>query len=135
MNAENGKVVWKVENSNLAISETMSAMPMVIKDKVIVGVMGGERGVRGHVSAYNVDTGNLRWRYYSMGPNNEVGIGPKSSRSTLTTSQLALTPGSAIPGAAAGALAGLPSIDAEHVPITAPVTAVPESGLRREWGR
>jgi PQQ-dependent dehydrogenase (methanol/ethanol family) len=77
LNAENGKVVWKVENSNLAISETMSAMPMVIKDKVIVGVMGGERGVRGHVSAYNVDTGSMRWRYYSMGPNNEVGIGAK----------------------------------------------------------
>lgn len=77
LDAENGKVIWKVENSNLAISETMSAMPLVVKDKVIVGVMGGERGVRGHVSAYNIDTGRLRWRYYSMGPNNEVGIGPR----------------------------------------------------------
>ena len=77
LDAETGKVVWRVENSNLAISETMSAMPLVVKDKVIVGVMGGERGVRGHVTAYNIDTGKLRWRYYSAGPNNEVGIGPR----------------------------------------------------------
>jgi PQQ-dependent dehydrogenase (methanol/ethanol family) len=77
LDAETGKVVWRVENSNLAISETMSAMPLIVKDKVIVGVMGGERGVRGHVTAYNIDTGKLRWRYYSAGPNNEVGIGPR----------------------------------------------------------
>lgn len=77
LNAETGKVVWKVENSNLAISETMSTMPLIVNDNVIVGVMGGERGVRGHVTAYNIETGKMRWRYYSMGPNNEVGIGPK----------------------------------------------------------
>ncbi len=50
LNAENGKVVWRAENANLAIGETMSAMPLIVNDKVIVGVMGGERGVRGHVT-------------------------------------------------------------------------------------
>jgi PQQ-dependent dehydrogenase (methanol/ethanol family) len=39
--------------------------------------MGGERGVRGHVTAYNIENGSMRWRFYSMGPNNEVGIGPR----------------------------------------------------------
>jgi PQQ-dependent dehydrogenase (methanol/ethanol family) len=77
LDAETGKVVWKTVNANLAVGETMSAMPLVIKDKVIVGVMGGERGVRGHVTAYTIDTGKMRWRYYSAGPNNEVGIGPR----------------------------------------------------------
>ncbi|HEY2381395.1 MAG TPA: PQQ-dependent dehydrogenase, methanol/ethanol family [Terriglobia bacterium] len=77
LNAENGKVVWKADNGNLATAETVSAPPIVVGDKVIVGVMGGEKGVRGHVTAYNLETGNMRWRFYSTGPNNEVGIGPK----------------------------------------------------------
>lgn len=77
LNSEDGKVVWRAENANIAIGETASAMPLIVNDKVIVGVMGGEKGVRGHVTAYNINTGSLRWRYYSMGPNNEVGIGPR----------------------------------------------------------
>src|SRR6185295_16070955 len=77
LNADTGKVVWRAENANISIGETASAMPLIVKDKVIVGVMGGEKGVRGHVTAYNINTGSMRWRYYSMGPNNEVGIGPR----------------------------------------------------------
>ena len=77
LNADDGKVVWRAENADLGIGESMSAMPLIVHDKVIVGVMGGERGVRGHVTAYNLQTGSFRWRYYSMGPNNEVGIGPR----------------------------------------------------------
>jgi lanthanide-dependent methanol dehydrogenase len=77
LNAADGKMVWRAENANIAIGETASAMPLIVKDKVIVGVMGGEKGVRGHVTAYNINNGSLRWRYYSMGPNNEVGIGPR----------------------------------------------------------
>ena len=77
LNAEDGKVVWRAQNADITIGETASAMPLIVNDKVIVGVMGGEKGVRGHVTAYNINTGSLRWRYYSMGPNNEVGIGPR----------------------------------------------------------
>lgn len=77
LNAADGKVVWRAENSNLAIGETVTAPPLVINDKVIIGVAGGEKGVRGHITAYNIETGSMRWRFYSMGPNNEVGIGPR----------------------------------------------------------
>jgi PQQ-dependent dehydrogenase (methanol/ethanol family) len=77
LNAVDGKVVWRAENADLSIGESMSAMPLIVHDKVIVGVMGGEKGVRGHITAYNLQTGSFRWRYYSMGPNNEVGIGPR----------------------------------------------------------
>ena len=77
LNADTGEVVWRAENANIEIGESVPGMPLVINDKVIVGVAGGERGVRGHVTAYHVDTGRFRWRYYSMGPNNEVGIGPR----------------------------------------------------------
>jgi PQQ-dependent dehydrogenase (methanol/ethanol family) len=77
LNADNGSVVWRQDNGNLALSETVSAPPLVVGDKVIIGVMGGEKGVRGHITAYNLETGSFRWRFYSTGPNNEVGIGPR----------------------------------------------------------
>ena len=77
LDAETGDVVWRAENANITIGESVPGMPLVVHDKVIVGVAGGERGVRGHVTAYSLDTGRFRWRYYSMGPNNEVGIGPR----------------------------------------------------------
>ena len=77
LDAETGDVIWRAENADITIGETVSTAPLVVNDKVIVGVAGGEYGVRGHVTAYGIDTGLLRWRYYSMGPNNEVGIGPR----------------------------------------------------------
>jgi PQQ-dependent dehydrogenase (methanol/ethanol family) len=77
LNAQTGAVIWRAENADISIGETVSAMPLVVHDKVIIGVMGGERGVRGHITAYNIETGSMRWRYYSTGPNNEVGIGAR----------------------------------------------------------
>ena len=77
LDSETGEEIWRAENANIATGETVSAMPLLIGDKVIVGVAGGERGVRGHVTAYSTDSGRFRWRYYSMGPNNEVGIGSR----------------------------------------------------------
>ena len=77
LDSETGEEIWRAENANVASGETVSAMPLLVGDKVIVGVAGGERGVRGHVTAYSTDSGRFRWRYYSMGPNNEVGIGSR----------------------------------------------------------
>ena len=77
LDAETGDVIWRAENADITIGETVSTAPLVVQDKVVVGVAGGEFGVRGHVTAYSIDTGSFRWRYYSMGPNNEVGVGPR----------------------------------------------------------
>ena len=77
LSAENGDVVWRAENADLSLAETVSAPPLVVNDNVIIGVMGGEMGVRGHITAYSIETGERRWRYYSTGPNDEVGIGPR----------------------------------------------------------
>ena len=77
LDAQNGKVVWRAEMGNLALAETVSAPPIVVNDKVIIGVMGGEKGVRGYITAFDINTGSMRWRFYSTGPNNEVGIGPR----------------------------------------------------------
>ena len=50
----------------------MTAAPMVVKDKVIVGISGGEFGVPGHVTAYNLKDGSKAWRGYSIGPDDQI---------------------------------------------------------------
>ena len=49
---------------------------MIFKDKVIVGISGGEFGVRGSVTAYNIKDGKRVWRGYSMGPDSDTLIDP-----------------------------------------------------------
>jgi alcohol dehydrogenase (cytochrome c) len=72
LDAGTGKEVWKVQNADPKVGATMTSAPHVYKDKVIVGVSGGEFGVRGHVTAYNVKDGKQVWRAYSMGPDDDV---------------------------------------------------------------
>ena len=50
--------------------------PHVFKDKVITGISGGEWGVRGYISAYNLSDGKMAWRGYSVGPDAEMLIDP-----------------------------------------------------------
>jgi alcohol dehydrogenase (cytochrome c) len=56
--------------------ETNTATVLPVKDKIIVGISGGEFGVRCHVTAYDVKDGRQVWRAYSMGPDNEMLIEP-----------------------------------------------------------
>ncbi|MCF3948885.1 methanol/ethanol family PQQ-dependent dehydrogenase [Acidiphilium iwatense] len=74
LDAKTGKVVWKAKNAHPTKGQTMTGAPMVVKDNVIVGVSGGEYGVRGYITAYNVKTGKRVWRAYSEGPNKDMLI-------------------------------------------------------------
>jgi PQQ-dependent dehydrogenase (methanol/ethanol family) len=49
----------------------------VIKDKVFVGISGGEFGVRSYMSAFDINTGDLVWRGYSMGPDEDILVDPR----------------------------------------------------------
>ena len=68
LNAKDGKVVWQQKNGDPAKGETGTSAPMVIKDKVLVGISGGEFGVQCHVTAYDLKTGQRAWRAFSRGP-------------------------------------------------------------------
>jgi PQQ-dependent dehydrogenase (methanol/ethanol family) len=57
--------------------EGMAGNGLIVKNLFLVGNEGGERGARGKVHAYDINTGKMAWTMYNMGPNNEVGIGPK----------------------------------------------------------
>src|SRR5215470_14448669 len=74
LDAETGKELWKVKQGDYKMGQTITSAPLVIKDKVISGISGGEFGVRGFVTANDVNTGKQVWRMYSTGPEAEVGF-------------------------------------------------------------
>lgn len=79
LNPQNGEVVWKVVNGDPKKGETGTSAVMVVKDKIIVGISGGEFGVRGSVTAYNMADGSLAWRGYSMGPDSDTLLDPEKT--------------------------------------------------------
>ncbi len=79
LDAKTGAVVWSVKDGDPSKAETGTNAPIVIKDKVLTGVSGGEFGVRGWMSAYDIKTGKLVWRGYSMGPDSDTLIDPEKT--------------------------------------------------------
>ena len=66
LDAKDGKVLWDKEVADPAFGYSITHAPLIIGDNVIVGVSGGEYGIRGHVTAYNAMTGEQVWRWYSI---------------------------------------------------------------------
>ena len=64
-------------NGDPAKGETNTNAPLVVKDKVITGISGGEYGVRGFVVAYDIATGRQVWKAYSVGPDSELLVDPR----------------------------------------------------------
>ncbi len=79
LDAKTGELIWSAVNGDPKIGETSTAAPMVYNDKVYVGISGGEFGVRGHLSAYNIKDGSLAWRGYSMGPDSDTLMDPEKT--------------------------------------------------------
>jgi PQQ-dependent dehydrogenase (methanol/ethanol family) len=74
LDAKTGQVVWSVKNGDPGKGETGTSAPHVFKDKVIIGISGGEFGVRGSVTAYDIKDGKRVWRGYSIGPDSDTLI-------------------------------------------------------------
>jgi PQQ-dependent dehydrogenase (methanol/ethanol family) len=74
LDANTGQELWKVKQGDYKTGQTVTSAPMVVKGKVISGISGGEFGVRGFVTANDVNTGQQVWRMYSTGPEAEVGF-------------------------------------------------------------
>jgi len=72
LDAKTGKVLWNANNADPALGQTLTSAPLIIHNKVIVGVSGGEYGVLGHVTAYDLSTGKRLWRAYSAGPDSQI---------------------------------------------------------------
>ncbi len=66
LDAHTGRVRWDVTVENFLAGYSITAAPLVVKDKVIIGVSGGEFGVIGFLDAYDAATGRRVWRRYSI---------------------------------------------------------------------
>ena len=76
LDAKTGEVVWQATNGDPKLGAVNTNAPHVFGDKVITGISGGEWGVRGYISAYNIKDGKMAWRGYSVGPDAEMLIDP-----------------------------------------------------------
>jgi len=76
LDAKSGKVIWSVKDGDPNKGETGTSAPLVVKDKVLVGISGGEFGIQGRLTAYNLKDGSLSWKAYSVGTDDQVLLDP-----------------------------------------------------------
>jgi PQQ-dependent dehydrogenase (methanol/ethanol family) len=81
LDAKTGKELWKSVNGDPKKGESGTMAPIVVKDKVIVGISGAEFGVRGHVTAYDMNSGKRVWRAFSLGPDSDMLFDPEKTTS------------------------------------------------------
>jgi alcohol dehydrogenase (cytochrome c) len=73
LNARTGREVWSAKVEENKNGYYMTLAPLVADGKVMVGVSGGELGVRGFVAAYDVETGKEAWRAFTVPAPGEPG--------------------------------------------------------------
>ncbi|MDA0280283.1 MAG: alcohol dehydrogenase (cytochrome c) [Pseudohongiellaceae bacterium] len=73
IDARTGNVLWDVEVADYEAGYSKTAAPLIVKDKVVTGIAGGEFGIRGFIDAYDPVTGELEWRTYAVPGPGEPG--------------------------------------------------------------
>ncbi len=81
LDAKTGKELWKVVDGDPKKGETGTGAPLIMKDKVVIGISGAEFGVRCYVTAYNLADGKKAWRAYSMGPDSDILVDAEKTMS------------------------------------------------------
>lgn len=73
LDRRNGSVLWQKQYGRIEDGVYASLAPMAAKDKVLVGVSGGDSGMRGYVAAFKAETGEEAWRLYTVPAKGEPG--------------------------------------------------------------
>ena len=73
LDAKTGKVVWNAKVEDWKTGYYMTMAPLVVKGKILVGVAGGEFGVRGFVQAFDGKSGKSVWKTYTVPAPGEPG--------------------------------------------------------------
>jgi alcohol dehydrogenase (cytochrome c) len=73
LDMKTGAIVWDVTIDDYTVGYAATIAPLVVKDKVVVGVAGGEFGIRGYIDAYDAGTGKRAWRFYTIPGPGEPG--------------------------------------------------------------
>ncbi|MEE2777571.1 MAG: PQQ-dependent dehydrogenase, methanol/ethanol family [Acidobacteriota bacterium] len=71
---KSGEILWDVEIAPYAKGLSSTSAPLVVGDVAVIGVGGGEYGVRGFFDGYDIETGERRWRHYTIPTDGEPGI-------------------------------------------------------------
>ncbi len=80
LNAKDGTPIWETQTTPKDRPYSITGAPRIIKDKVMIGNGGSELGVRGYVSAYDANTGDMAWRFYTVPGNPEEEWREKESK-------------------------------------------------------
>jgi len=73
LDAKTGAVRWDATVADYKTGHAMTAAPLAVKDKIVVGMAGGEFGVRGFLDAYDAKTGKRAWRFWTVPVKGEPG--------------------------------------------------------------
>ena len=73
IDAKTGRALWNVAVADVNLAYSITLAPLIVKDKVIVGVGGGEFGIRGWVAAFDPKTGKELWRFKAIPEPGEPG--------------------------------------------------------------
>ena len=73
LDAKTGTVLWDRVVGDSTNAESLTVAPLVVNDKVIVGISGAEYGIRGFIDAYYAETGEQAWRFYTVPSKDEPG--------------------------------------------------------------
>jgi alcohol dehydrogenase (cytochrome c) len=73
LDARTGNVIWDVSAVDYRDGYSFTLAPLAVKNLVILGISGGEYGIRGFIDAYDADTGQRKWRFYTVPGPGEPG--------------------------------------------------------------
>jgi alcohol dehydrogenase (cytochrome c) len=73
LDARSGAVLWEKQIEDYKRGFTATGAPLVVKNKVVVGIAGAEFGTRGFIDAYDANTGDRIWRFYTVAAKGEPG--------------------------------------------------------------
>src|SRR4030081_3940067 len=79
LKASTGPLAWTVKNGDPSKGSTGTSVPLVVKDKGLIGISGGEFGVQCHVTAYDMKSGKEAWRAFSEGPDDQIKVDPEKT--------------------------------------------------------
>ncbi len=85
IDAATGKERWRVDTIDRKPPYTITGAPRVVNGLVIIGNGGAEFGVRGYISAYDAETGEMRWRFYTVPGNPDDGFESEALRAAAET--------------------------------------------------
>jgi alcohol dehydrogenase (cytochrome c) len=74
LDARSGAVRWIVPVADNRAGYAITAAPLAFADLVVVGISGAEAGIRGFLDAYDAQTGQRRWRFYTIPAPGEPGV-------------------------------------------------------------